>query len=155
MENYGNTPLVCTGLLLLFFLVVFRAILRPPKRRQGGSYALSHLRDKEERMRMAAAEERPAAPFVREPSSVHYRWLQQEYAKKAFEQTRESAPHDYARLANLAGTVADLKEGRDRHVPERVQRERQETTLFVQVERRRAQESGIDVTNHPLFSRRK
>lgn len=32
---------------------------------------------------------------------------------------------------------------------------RQETTLFVQVERRRAQESGIDVTNHPLFSRRK
>lgn len=154
MENYA-----CAGAFMLFILVLFWKALYPPKRRKGGSYLMSHLRDKEERMRAAA--ERQAAqpqsqPFVSEPSSVHYRWLQEEYAKKAFEQARSEMPLDYARLANLAGTVADLKEGRGGHVPERVHREKSETTLFVQVERRPQEgERGIEVTNHPLFSRRK
>lgn len=152
------TMYLCAGVTALVIFVAIVCWPTKPRRRRGYSY----LRELEERQaRMAASEQQASQPrpFVHEksPSSEHYRWLQQEYAKKAFEQARENAPRDYARLANLAGTVADLKEGRGGRVPERVQREQSETTLFVQVERRRSaeREGAIEVTNHPLFSRRK
>lgn len=143
----GIAWLVGTGVIALW-------PVRKPRR--GESYLLSHLRDVEERRAAAERQERVRTVHEKSPSSEHYRWLQQEYAKKAFEEARQSAPRDYARLANLAGRVADLKEGRDVSVPERVEREYRRTSVLLVQERRRPpeREGAIEVTDHPLFRRR-
>ncbi len=144
---------ICSGAVILVGTTISlaNALRRGRQRKRNRSrYVLPPLGAEE---RMVTTETQAGQPFVKSPASEHYRWLQQEYAKKAFEQAEREAPRNYAHLANLAGVVADLKEGRGGQVPERVQREQQETTLFVQVERRRTHEGAIEVTNHPLFRR--
>jgi len=146
---------LCAGVAWLVMMGVME-LWPVRKRRRGESYLMSRLRDVEERRAAAERQEKVRWVHEKSPSSEHYRWLQQEYAKKAFEEARQSAPRDYARLANLAGRVADLKEGRNVSVPERVEREHSRTSVLLVQERRRAseREGAIEVTNHPLFRRR-